>query len=240
MMNQLTEHIINPEKLLYRYDLKQPPKDWSTDFKNPEYVYPDRGEKNQVGAFFFFDSFQCAKNTALYAFRKYNDKRYDGIWITKCTIKEPIKLLDLRDSIVCLELLAAFDKAEYNILCDELKTWNGIPFSKLISVIQPIEDIVLLNSNWDNNQESEQLVQKAIMEMQKILNIENCHIGLLLQLLTDFSNGFFFRSLLQEKGFEGYIFNETNQLFYQNGTDTICIFESKKLLPPCIVLQESS
>lgn len=233
-MNKLTNFILNPGCLLYRYDLKQPPEDWSVDFKNPEYVYPDRGIKNQIGAFFFFNSIQYTSKTASYAFRKNKDIFYDGIWITKCIIKEPIKLLDLRDSIVCVELFAALDKAGYPIFCDKLKSWDGIPFTKLLNIIQPIEGIVLLDSNWQYNQNTERKVQKTIIEMQKILNIDNCHIGHLLQLLTDFSNGFYFRKVLLDKGYEGYIFNETNRPFSGIGTDTICIFDSTKFQPPCI------
>jgi len=55
-MNKLTDYILEPENQLYRYDIVQPPKEWSTVFKNPEYVYPDTGIKNQIDAFFFFNS----------------------------------------------------------------------------------------------------------------------------------------------------------------------------------------
>ena len=235
-MNELTDYILEPGSQLYRYDIIQPPKEWSTDYTNPEYSYPHTGSKNQIGAFFFFNSAYTALETGKCAL--VNEKKkgvsYHGIWLTKCVIKTSVKLLDLRDSIVCIELLAALNKAGFTIYSDELKSWDGIPFSKLANIIQPVEDIVLLDTSWVNNEETTRKVQKSIMEMQKTLKIENTHIGHLLQLLTDFSNGFYFRKVLLDKGYEGYIFNETNRPFSGIGTDTICIFDSTKFQPPCI------
>lgn len=233
-MNKLADYILEPGSQLYRYDIVPPPKEWGTDFKNPEYIYSDTGAKNQFGAFFFFNSYKQAKDTALFSWRKNKDRNRNGIWITKCTICAPIRLLDLRDSIVCIELLAAFDKSGFAIFSDDLKSWNGISFSELARYIQPIEEIVLLDTNWVNNEETTRKVQNSIKGMQNILNIENTHIGHLLQLLTDFSNGAYFRVLLQEKGYEGYIFNETNCPIPISGSDTICIFESTKFLPPYV------
>jgi hypothetical protein len=233
-MNQLNDYTLQPGTHLYRYDLKEPPKEWCSDFKNPEYVYPDRGAKNEIGAFFFFNSFKQAHDTVLFSLGKIRDKNRNGIWITKCTISEPIKLLDLRDSIICIELLAALDKDGFNIFSDELKSWNGISFSELAEHIQSVEDIVLLDTNWANDKDISKRVRNSIMGMQRILDIENTHIGHLLQLLTDFSNGVYFRKLLQDKGYEGYIFNETNCPVPVTGTDTICVFKPTKFQSPCV------
>ena len=231
-MNQLRDCILHSGEKLYRYDIKEPPKEWSTGFKNPEYIYSNtRGIKNQIGAFFFFNSRNQAVNTANCAFRK-NKNYAEGIWITECTIKESIRLLDLRDSIICIELLAAFDKARFDIFCDKLKSWEGTPFSELTNIIRPIEDIVLADTNWVNDKETTKKVQISIAGMQKSLKIENTHIGHLMQLLTDFSNGDYFRTLLQVKGYEGYIFNETNCPIPIIGSDTVCIFNSIKFSAP--------
>ena len=73
-----------------------------------------------------------------------------------------------------------------------------------------------------------------IKEMHDVLKIEMTNIGHLLQMFTDYSNGYYFRRLLQEKGYEGYIFNETNCPIPIVGSDTICIFKSTKFLPPCV------
>lgn len=233
-MNQLRDFFLQPGEKLYRYDIKEPPKEWSTNFKNPEYVYTGtRGVKNQIGAFFFFNSRNQAVNTAQCAFRKHKNTA-DGVWITKCTIKESIRLLDLRDSIICIELLAAFDKAGFAIFSDKLKSWEGVPFSRIANTIQPVEDIILADTNWIYDKEVKKKVQVSISEMQKILNIENTHIGYLLQLLTDFSNGTYFRKILQDNMYEGYIFNETNHPTPIEGSDTICIFNSKKILAPFV------
>ena len=235
-MNKLTDYIVEPGSQLYRYDVVQPPKEWNTDYINPEYSYPHTGVKNQIGAFFFFNSAYFALETGKCAL--VNEKKkgvsYHGIWLTKCVIKTSVKLLDLRDSIVCIELLAALNKAGFAICCDELKSWKGISFSKLASIIQPVEDVVLLDTSWINSVEKTRKVQKSILEMQKILEIDNTKIGHLLQLLTDFSNGVYFRALLQEKGYEGYIDDETNCPIHIKGSETICIFKSTKFFPPYI------
>lgn len=233
-MNNLNDYTLQPGTHLYRYDLKEPPKEWCADFRNPEYVYPDRGAKNKIGAFFFFNSFKQAYDTALYSWRKNTDKNRNGIWITKCTISEPIKLLDLRDSIICIELLAALDKSGFDIFSEELKSWNGTSFSELAESIRSVEDIVLLDTNWTNDKEITKSVRNSIMGMQRILHIENTHVGHLLQLLTDFSNGIYFRKLLQDKEYEGYIFNETNCPVPITGTDTICVFKPTKFQSPCV------
>ena len=231
-MNKLTDYILEPGNQLYRYDIVQPPKEWSTVFKNPEYVYPDTGIKNQIGAFFFFNSIFFAIETGRCALEKERKKGYpyQGLWITKCEINTSIKLLDLRDSIICIELLAALDKAGFAIFVDKLKSWQGISFSKLKPIIQPVEDLVLNDINPVNNEE----VRNAIKEMHDVLKIEMTNIGHLLQMFTDYSNGYYFRRLLQEKGYEGYIFNETNCPIPIVGSDTICIFKSTKFLPPCV------
>ena len=46
------------------------------------------------------------------------------------------------------------------------------------------------------------------------------------QLLTDFGNGQHFKSLLQNAGFEGYVFME------QYASNTYCIFDSNKISLP--------
>ena len=46
------------------------------------------------------------------------------------------------------------------------------------------------------------------------------------QLLTDFANGYVFKDILLNKGFEGYIFDE------EQSSPTICILYSSKLSEP--------
>lgn len=230
-MNQLRDCILQSGEKLYRYDIKEPPKEWSTDFKNPEYVYSDTGIKNQIGAFFFFNSYHQAVNTACCAIIK-NANIAKGIWITECTTSKIIKLLDLRDFNFCVELLAAFDKSDYPILTDNFRSWKDISFANMEKGIRSIEDIVLENSIWTTNQEQSTRIGKVAAKMEQILSIPNDHIGYLLQLLTDYSNGLYFKSILHDKGYEGYIFNETNNFFTIKGTDTICVFSAEKLNSP--------
>lgn len=46
------------------------------------------------------------------------------------------------------------------------------------------------------------------------------------QCLTDFENGFIFRQILKEKGFDGYVFVE------EVSDPTVCIFDSSFLSEP--------
>lgn len=230
-MNKLTDYILELGSQLYRYDLVQPPQDWNVNYKNPEYVSPEKGAKNQIGAFFFFSSLHQADNTAKCAVKRYGDKSFDGIWITECTIREPIKLLDLRESYVCIELLAALDKAGFQIFSDKFRTWDDAPFSNLKPLIQPVEEEILSNSDYMYDKR----IVNVIREVFNILKIQMFNIGHLSQLFTDYSNGVCFKCLLQSKGYEGYIFNETNMLGPVKDSDTICIFDSIKLNAPKIV-----
>lgn len=223
--------MLQPEVKVYRYDIIEPPKDWTSNFKNPEYIFPDAGIKNQCGAFFFFNSYNQAENTGYCAIKRHANFA-KGLWITECTIKEPIKLLDLRDSCFCIEILAVLDKFGFSIFNDDLKSWKGVSFATLQNSVRPIEEILLRDASWVNNQEQRTRIGMAAAEMEQILSIPNDHIGYLLQLLTDYSNGFYFKSILHDKGYEGYIFNETNNIFPPNGTDTICVWSSEKLYSP--------
>ena len=235
-MNQLKDYILETGTLLYRYDLKEPPKEWSTIFKNPEYVYSNLGVKNQVGAFFFLDSLQQAANTAKCAVQRYQDKNFDGIWITQCMIKKPIKLLDLRDASFCIELLAALDKSGYDILTGDFRTWEGMPFSEMKRSIYPIEEI-LLDSSWLHNPQKHNRVGAATKEVEDVLGFPTDCIGRLCQLFTDFNNGVHFKSLLEKRGYEGYIYNELSFSIYDHprGTNTICVFVSNKFDSPQII-----
>lgn len=233
-MNQLKDYILETGTLLYRYDLKEPPKDWSKDFKNPEYVYSDLGVKNQVGAFFFFDSHNQATNTAQCAVQRHPNI-VDGIWITMCTIKKTVKLLDLRDFQFCTGLLFTLEHQKYNILIANFRTWQGVPFSDMSKSLQTICDISLEDSNWFLSSEKSKNIDSAILNVESILGFPNDNIGALCQLFTDYSNGEVFKNLLIEKGYEGYIFNESN---HSTGSNTLCIFESNKFWEPTTLSQE--
>ena len=68
----------------------------------------------------------------------------------------------------------------------------------------------------------------------EILNLYNCidennQLAYACQGLTDFSNGIIFKDILEEKGFDGYIFQETD-------AKTFCLFNSHKLSLPKVSL----
>lgn len=231
-MNQLRDYILKAGTLLYRYDLVEPPKEWSTEFKNPEYVYRDSGPKNKICGFFFFSSCSQAKNTALCAVQRHPDRTFNGIWITECSIKESVKLLDLRDFQHCTGLLSTLIHHGYDVLTANFKTWGGLSFLEIAEDIQNMIRISLEDSTWFMNGEKSRAIDLAISNVESTLGFPNDHIGALCQLLSDNTNGFPFKALLQEKEYEGYIFNESNHSFE---SDTLCIFDSNKLGSPKLI-----
>lgn len=226
-MNQLTDYILQPEVELYRYDIQLPPQEWDVDFKNPEYAHYTMGPKNQIGAFFFFNSFEQAEKTASRAVTQNKDMSSE-FWITKCKRNMDLRLLDLRDFLHCTGLLATLDHNGFNVLTDDFKTWHGIPFSAIASNIKQIEAISK-DPNWYLDKAKSEIVNLAVTKVEDTFLFLNDNIGALCQLLTDFSNGFSFKSQLQENGYEGYIFNESD---HSEGSDTLCILDCNKFYPP--------
>ena len=50
--NKVNDVVIQPGEKLYRYNIGiDIPSDWSSEYVNPEYIYPNLGRKNQIGAF---------------------------------------------------------------------------------------------------------------------------------------------------------------------------------------------
>ena len=86
---------------LYRYDVVEPPKDgWNTSFKSPIYIWDYEGPKNEIGAFFLFDSEKEALDVAKNVIVQRNDflKSFNpqlSVWLTETTTTEDIQMLDL-------------------------------------------------------------------------------------------------------------------------------------------------
>ena len=83
---------------LYRYCLgTEVPTTWSTDYHSPEYFSPKFGDKNQIGAFFFYPNEQTARNVLSVAVQQQEGQGhpYPINIITNCHITADINLLDI-------------------------------------------------------------------------------------------------------------------------------------------------
>lgn len=219
--NKVNDVVIQPGEKLYRYNIGiDIPSDWSSEYVNPEYIYPNLGRKNQIGAFFFYNNITAAKNTLFQAIKNFKDKGviYKKGIITSCSNKSPIRLLDLSKFDDCAKIIYFLCEQGIDILSD-----NFISQQRKCSFIKLKKYFELLS---DNNP---RISLKAINMINKFFN---SWPHLLCQTLTDFDNGKYFKTMLEEKGYEGYIFKENPD------SNTFCLFSPDKLTPPIHTIVE--
>ena len=228
---QMGTKILESGYELFRYDLAEPPNVWTTEFHNPQYCSNNGIKKNQAGNFFFFNSKYMAKMTGLKALRVNSNKGFDKLWISQCKTTSNIKLLDISMHTHISALLLDFYLSNINIFTEKLKA-TGFESDKnnLYTFRNHVKRFyeVILEANYPNNQDSNKEIDTFIKYIESYY-CDNLNIGLFTQRLTDFDNGSVFRKILQEKKYEGYIFNESN---HNEGSDTICLFSSDKLTSP--------
>ncbi|BDC06858.1 hypothetical protein [Phocaeicola vulgatus] len=218
---------LEPGYKLYRYDLCAPPTEWCSDFHNPEYG----NSKNQAGLFFFFNSQSQAINTGYSACNRYKDRNYSQFWITQTELTAPVLLLDLRKYIAITGLLAAFYASDIDIF--SLTVSGSVDDSNKLSLFkdQICEFVAIVeDKNWYLDAKKNEKVNSFILKIEKFY-VDYEFVGLFGQRLTDFHNGLIFKQILQQKGYDGYIFNESNNA---QGSDTICLLSSVQLSSPSV------
>ena len=201
---------------LYRYDLGDNlPDNWSTDYYSPEYITPQYGRKNAIGAFFFYNDCRAAKQTLAQAIHNQTKKgnRYDLGTITNCEVTGEIRLLDLQTGLYhCSNIISLLLELDIDIISDRFYNYqSNQPYSVLANAVSNLNSaniITKLNAVKDINQ--------FFYDCPPLLG----------QSLTDFGNGEPFKELLQSKGYEGYVFME-NWI-----SDTFCLFNSNKITSP--------
>lgn len=217
---------------LFRYDLIEPPTEWSSTHRNIEYTGSIYGDKNSMSAFFFFNSECQAVGTARCATKKYADKRDGSIWITRCNLKDDMKLLDLRSFASVIDMLVFLVTERYNILSTQYKS-----FFNDAATLDNIKDSTLFlvckihgNNTYYNDSSFMNEIIPHVNVVIEFLKINIFVPGQFVQLLTDYSNGPLFKSEVISKGYEGIIFNETSNR--NTGSDTVCLFSTQKLEIP--------
>lgn len=214
---------------LYRYDLNEPPCNWSINHKNPEYQYGSGKIKNQFNGFFFFNSFYQTIGTCKNAIEK-NGDRFQCAWLTKCETICETALLDIRKAPSISALFLGLYKNGFDIFNDNFSIYkkeDKIPFSIFRKDLEEFSKIVE-DEKWYLSKDKNEVVNEFIRKIETLF-IDNDWLGFAEQSLTDFENGISFSKLLQEKNLDGYIFNEANRI---EGSDTVCFIDNKALSDP--------
>jgi hypothetical protein len=198
------------------------PEAWSTDYHSPEYFSPEYGDKNQIGAFFFYPNEQTARNVLGVAVRQQESKghSYPNNVVTACHTTADINLLDITNCQRPVNIL--------NILYDEGIDVLTTDFYKYLDDMVPFNRIrghhqFIINNEGSNDRMVKSDMKEYGVQIDQFFHYRVQYIG---QLLTDFGNGITFKRQLQENGFEGYQFME------EKDCPTICIFEADKLSVP--------
>ena len=220
---------------LFRYDVKEPPVgSWSANFKSPVYVIEDdyfglstMRPKNEIGAYFFFDkerdAIDVGKNTLA---QKESSLRIDNpsssLWITQTTTEEDIKLLDLTFCNDIVDLYVSLYKLDIDIFRDDFYKITAMDSEPLSHIKESVAYIAEHSSNPKSIKQLE--CECSIINIYDNIDVEH-QLPFACQQLTDFGNGVIFKNILEEKGYEGYMFHESD-------ATTICLFQSQKLEAP--------
>lgn len=208
---------------LYRYCLgTEIPDEWSSEYHSPEYHSDKFGEKNQIGALFFYPDEKTARDVLGAAVKKVaeRDVTYSKNTITSCTTTNDIVLLDLTGCDRPVQMLNILYDEGIDVLTSEfVRHLNG---EETFDTVRGYHQYIM-----ENDHTKDRFIKSEMMNYAaKIDSFFQWLVGYTGQLMTDFGNGFPFKRELQAKGYEGYQFME------EKYTPTICLFESEKLTAP--------
>ena len=209
------EIVVKPGDMFYRYNLgANVPNHWSLEYVSPEYVFPNLGAKNKIGAFFFYNTNEAAINTLSQALinEQLRGVNYDVSIITSCCASKEMYMLDLSKCNWCAQIIYVLFQLGINVVSD-----NFFLHQRNRSFAALKEQFELLSSD------------DCILKLRAISTIDEFFFNnkpLLCQTLTDFGNGKHFKRLLQDKGYDGYVFKESPD------GNTFCLFTSDNLSSP--------
>lgn len=215
--------ILKKGTALYRYCLgTEVPYEWSTEYHSPEYHSDEYGEKNQIGAFFFYTDEKTACNVLGVATAKSEERGvfYKQNTLISCITTDDIYLLDLTGCARPVQMLNILHDEGIDVLTSEfVRHLNG---RTAFDTIRGYHQFIM-----DNKYSDDRFIKCEIMNYAaKIDDFFQWRVGYTGQLMTDWENGTPFKRELQIKGFEGYQFME------EMYTPTICLFTADKLSKP--------
>lgn len=213
---------------LYRYDIIEPPSELTTTFVNPEYSAERMGErKNQAGLFFFFSNEEVARNTAMVSIDK-NGK--DGYWLTEVKVNRTLLLLNLASSVTrSIDMIDVLLAEGIPVFDYEFVIHEGKSRKRLDGVKQMYEEyLVALDGMRQavDDKESFQYMNRVFSiktAVDDYIGASSLPFAYLGQVLADFENGHLFKSLLTDKGYDGYVFDESK------GGHSVCLSNADDL-----------
>lgn len=206
------EHICIVKKgaILFRYDLIEPPMDWEVNYKSIEYSLNGLGKpKNLANYFFFFSNEDVARKTASVAVKN-TAKEKDGYWLTSAYVLRDLNLLCLCGNDTLYNLIKLHE-AGFDVMTDEFSFYNNGVYKHFSELKEPFEKF--LNSDFFDIERKLALRDTIVKPFDKY----GFPFGLLGQTLTDYENGIPFAKLLADKGYDGYVFDESV------GGHTVCL-----------------
>ncbi len=216
-----TSRVLRKGMKFYRYDLCCPPDTWSTDYKSIEYQYEEHGEKNKIGAFFFYDNPADCERTAVNATKK---RPGTPLWYTECNLTEDVKVLDLSQGHI-RNMIDALYAEGIDVLRGDFE--NHINRQTYLDVRKTYRDLKI---NTDLMKSF--MLAKQLLDFWGQSNEARGRYDYFGQQLTDFGNGFVFKQLLEEKGFAGYCFCEGGHNEKGEEATTYCLFTAESLSNP--------
>lgn len=224
------EYILTDKVRLFRYDLVQPPKAFSNEFKNPQYegFGHNLGPKNVANLFFFFNGRETAMRVGNNAVA--SNTNYNALWLTEAKTICDLRLLDIRNVSSVANLYVTLLNNEIDIFIPN--------FYKIMDPTTRVPMSTIRDKVFEYWKLTKQNVEKSNAKFKRIRTlyseIENFFYPLLgvnrqnyaCQQLTDFGNGKIFKEILLKKKYQGLIFNENAK---EPNSDTVCLFDSSIL-----------
>ena len=190
--------ILTPGTCLYRYDLNEPPTEWSADFH--EYFYPDMGFKNIIGALFFYNNIDDCKQTCQ------NERLFEGECnLTNCQVIRKCNLLDIRAQSM-IRILYILHENDIDVLIPTINTFSTGDKRPLSEIKQDFEEYLSLVDKQERTFNDDCKILNLVYKITRYIEPRNGNDSFryLGQLLTDFDNGPTFKEKLMQKGYAGY------------------------------------
>lgn len=222
------DYILSPCVQLFRYDIVEPPKEFSKEFKNPSYTNygSDLGPKNTAGLFFFYNGKSTAIQVGKNNLKKGDYIEQHKIWITTVNPICDLKLLDIRSVETVTQLYVTLLNNDIDIFRSDFykiqACFPSVPMSQIRNQVIELFELSKKQGNCLNKdiQRKRDLSCEIENFFETLTDPEKVKYAC--QQLTDFDNGILFRDMLIKKGYQGMIFNESDKSV---GSDTICLLD---------------
>lgn len=214
--------ILECRDVLYRYGLGHDyPNVWCNNIHNQEYHFDELGDKNQIGAYFFYDNEDTARRVLDVAIenQKAQSEIVETATITSCRVQEEIVLLDLYSGIDrCCNMISCLSDLNLNVVTDSFYNYQK---KKSYTAIQGFLEQLPIEQRPNKGDDCK--IINAARSIDVFFDNSNSLLG---QSLTDFENGVAFKELLINNDWEGYVFKE------EDSSNTYCLLDATKLSDP--------